>query len=73
MATPILSVKNLQKKFGQYTAVENLSFDIHQGEILGLLGPNGAGKTTTIQMLLGVMEPDRGEIIVFNQNFKKHR
>jgi len=73
MATPILSVKNLQKKFGQYTAVENLSFDIHQGKILGLLGPNGAGKTTTIQMLLGVMEPDRGEIIVFNQNFKKHR
>ncbi|MDO8582948.1 MAG: ABC transporter ATP-binding protein [bacterium] len=69
----ILDVKNLTKRFGKFTAVDNLSFSIKDGEILGLLGPNGAGKTTTIQMLLGVMEPTEGEIIYFDKPFKKHR
>jgi len=69
----ILDVKNLTKIFGKFTAVDNLSFSIKDGEILGLLGPNGAGKTTTIQMLLGVMEQTEGEIIYFDKPFKKHR
>ncbi|MBI2334625.1 ABC transporter ATP-binding protein [Candidatus Daviesbacteria bacterium] len=53
--------------------MDNLSFSLKDGEILGLLGPNGAGKTTTIQMLLGVMEPSFGEITYFGKPFYKHR
>ncbi len=73
MTNPVLEVKNLTKKFGSFTAVDNLSFSIEDGEILGLLGPNGAGKTTTIHMLLSVMEPTRGNIIYFNKSFEKNR
>lgn len=77
MQNDVLVAKNLTKKFdssaGEFTAVDNLSFSIADGEILGLLGPNGAGKTTTIQMLLGVMEPTDGEIIYFDRPFKKYR
>lgn len=73
MNTGILEVKNLTKQFGNFTAVDNISFSLKQGEILGLLGPNGAGKTTTIQMLLGVMTPTSGDIIYFGKEFAKHR
>jgi len=69
----ILEVKNLTKKFGQFTAVNNISFSVSQGEILGLLGPNGAGKTTTIQMLLGITTPDHGQINYFGKDFFTHR
>jgi ABC-2 type transport system ATP-binding protein len=69
----VLEVKNLTKKFGNFTAVDNISFEIKDGEILGLLGQNGAGKTTTIQMLLNLMEPTAGEISYFGKNFKNHR
>ena len=73
----VLDVKNLTKKFGskgkEFTAVDNISFSISDGEILGVLGPNGAGKTTTIQMLLGVMEQTSGTIEFFGKAFKKHR
>ncbi|MCZ6580708.1 MAG: ATP-binding cassette domain-containing protein, partial [Nitrospirae bacterium] len=50
MPTPIAEVRHLTKRFGDFTAVDDISFDIYPGETLGLLGPNGAGKTTTIQM-----------------------
>jgi ABC-2 type transport system ATP-binding protein len=73
MQNNILEVKNLSKKFGKFTAVDNLSFSIKDGEILGLLGPNGAGKTTTIQMLLGIMEPTEGDIAYFDKTFKQNR
>ncbi len=77
MQKVVLDVRNLTKKFnsssGEFIAVENLSFSILDGEILGLLGPNGAGKTTTIQMLLGVMTPSKGEIEFFGKSFYKHR
>jgi len=73
MTNPILEVKNLTKKFGDFTAVNDLSFSIADGEILGLLGPNGAGKTTTIQMLLGVMEPTKGNISYFGNSFETNR
>lgn len=69
----ILEVKNLTKKFERFTAVDDLSFEITEGEVLGLLGPNGAGKTTTIQMLLGVMEATGGVIKYFNKPFPKER
>ncbi len=69
----VLSVKNLTKRFKQFTAVNDLSFSLGKGEILGLLGPNGAGKTTTIQMLLGVLTATDGTISYFGKNFDKHR
>ncbi|WP_409300037.1 ABC transporter ATP-binding protein [Peribacillus sp. SCS-155] len=57
-----LSIKNLTKAFGENVAVNNVSFSLHQGEVLGLLGRNGAGKTTTLKMLLELIPKDRGEI-----------
>ncbi len=73
MSKPILEVRNLTKKFGDFTAVDNISFDIQEGEILGLLGPNGAGKTTTIHMLLGLITPSAGSIHMFGLDLAKHR
>lgn len=69
----ILQVKNLTKRFDDFLAVDNISFSLREGEILGFLGPNGAGKTTTLQMLLGVLTPTNGEINYFGKNFEKHR
>lgn len=69
----VLRVKNLTKKFGGFTAVDKISFELKKGEILGLLGPNGAGKTTTIQMLLGTLTPTSGEIVYFGKDFFKYR
>ncbi len=60
----IISVKNLVKKFATVTAVNNISFEVAQGEIFGFLGPNGAGKTTTIKMLTTLLHPTSGEIKV---------
>lgn len=73
MNSVILEVKNLNKKFGNFTAVDNLSFNIREGEVLGLLGPNGAGKTTTIQMLLGIMSPTKGSVRYFGKDLEKNR
>ncbi len=69
----ILDVKNLTKKFGDFTAIDDISFAIKTGEVLGLLGRNGAGKTTTIQALLGVMDPTHGTIHYFGKPFPKKR
>lgn len=65
----ILSVSNLKKSYGNYLAVNDLTFELKKGEVLGLLGPNGAGKTTTTQILLGLTEPDSGTISYFGKNF----
>ncbi len=73
MQNLILEVKNLTKQFGSFTAVDNISFSLADGEILGVLGPNGAGKTTTIQMLLSVMTPSSGDISYFGKPFIKNR
>lgn len=56
-----VTVRNLTKRFGDFVAVENISFDVKKGEIFGFLGANGAGKTTTIRMLTGLLEPSSGE------------
>lgn len=73
MSKNVLVVENLTKKFGKFTAVDDISFLVSEGEIMGLLGPNGAGKTTTIQMLLGVLTPTEGEIIYFGKNLHNYR
>jgi ABC-2 type transport system ATP-binding protein len=60
-ASQAVEVKNLTKRFGDFTAVDGIDFSIPTGEIFGLLGPNGAGKTTTIRMLCGILLPTSGE------------
>jgi ABC-2 type transport system ATP-binding protein len=67
----VISVKNLVKKFGNFVANDNLSFEVYQGEIFGFLGANGAGKTTAIRILSGLSEPSSGEVIVAGFNAKK--
>ncbi len=73
MFEPVVEVKGLTKVFKSLKAVDNVSFDIYPGEILGLLGPNGAGKTTIIHMLLGLTTPASGDIKVFGFDLKKNR
>ena len=58
----ILSVKKLNKSFGDFKAVNNVSLHVNKGDIYGFLGPNGAGKSTTLRMVLGLIKPDSGEI-----------
>ena len=60
----MIHVSHLTKKYGATTAVDNISFEIQQGEIVGYLGPNGAGKSTTLKMLVGLLHPTSGEISV---------
>src|SRR5580704_286436 len=72
----VLSVQNLKKIYPgkiPFTAVEGISFEMKEGEILGLLGSNGAGKTTTIQMLLSTLKPTSGTIAYFGKDFFTHR
>lgn len=64
-------VNNLTKKFGSFTAVDNVSFDVNRGDIFGFLGANGAGKSTTIRMLTGILEPTSGDAIVGGYSIKK--
>ena len=64
MTTPVLSVKNINKSFGGIHAVNNVSFDVYQGEILGLIGPNGSGKSTLFNCILGQLTPETGKVTV---------
>jgi ABC-2 type transport system ATP-binding protein len=64
----VIEVKNLTKKFGDFTANNNLTFEVRRGEIFGFLGANGAGKTTAIRILCGLLEPTSGEITVAGFN-----
>jgi ABC-2 type transport system ATP-binding protein len=68
-----LVVTGLSKHYGSTAAVNNVSFTVYAGEIVGLLGPNGAGKTTTINMILSVLTPSSGSIIIENADLAKHR
>ena len=60
----IIQVENLTKEFGDFTAVDSISFDVYKGEIFGFLGANGAGKTTAMKMLIGISNPTSGKAIV---------
>ncbi|WP_026909173.1 ABC transporter ATP-binding protein [Paucisalibacillus globulus] len=79
MTQPIVEVKNLKKSYKKrktkeiITAVDDISFTVNKGEILGLLGPNGAGKTTTIKMICGLVRPDSGEITINGIDNQKKR
>jgi ABC-2 type transport system ATP-binding protein len=64
---PTVRLNNITKSFGEFTAVNSLSLEVHAGRIYGLLGPNGAGKTTTIRMVVGITAPDTGTIELFGQ------
>lgn len=66
-----IEVKSLLKQFGEQTAVNQISFTVHKGEIVGFLGPNGAGKSTTMKMITGYLEPDGGEIRVNDTDVRK--
>ena len=69
----VLAAEGLRKAYGGVVAVEEVSFRVARGEIVGLLGPNGAGKTTTIDMVLGVLAPDAGRILVEGLDLATHR
>jgi ABC-2 type transport system ATP-binding protein len=71
--TQVIEVSHLTKQFGGFTAVDNISFLVKEGEVVGLLGRNGAGKTTTISMLLGLLTPTRGTIRIFGKDLETHR
>lgn len=60
---PILSIKELTKSFGGITALSDVSFDLHKGEVIGIMGPNGSGKTTLINCITGFLKPDSGEVL----------
>ena len=66
----ILSVRNLNKSFGGFKAVNNMNLHVNQGDIYGFLGPNGAGKSTTLRMVLGLIKPDIGEILINGESNK---
>jgi ABC-2 type transport system ATP-binding protein len=67
---PIISLRNVTKRIGRTTIIDDLTFDVPQGEIFGFLGPNGAGKTTTIRMIVGLMSITKGQILIKGKNIK---
>ena len=67
----MIQVENITKKYGTFTAVNNINFEIEEGEIVGFLGPNGAGKSTTMNMITGFIEPTSGRIIVDGYDISK--
>lgn len=67
----VISTRGLTKKFGNFTAVNGVSFDVMPGEVVGYLGPNGSGKTTTIRMLCGLLHPSAGLALVMGKDITK--
>src|SRR6476660_9652991 len=67
-----VAVKDLRKSYGDVQAARGVSFDIQDGEIFGLLGPNGSGKTTTVECIIGLRDPDGGEIEVCGIDARRH-
>ena len=65
---PILHINHLQKNFGKFQALKNITFDVYPGEVFGFIGPNGAGKSTTIRTLLGILRKSGGEATIFGQD-----
>src|SRR5262249_46579938 len=69
----LVEVHDLVRKFGEFTAVDHVSFEVHQGEIFGLLGPNGAGKTTTFRMLCGLLPATGGTLRIAGVDLRHAR
>lgn len=69
----IIEIRNLVKKFGDFTALDSINLKIKEGQIYGILGPNGAGKTTTISIVLGIEKPTRGQVLVDGMDNIKHK
>lgn len=67
-----ISVKNLTKKYGNFVAVDNISFDVKKGDFFGFIGPNGAGKTTTIKSIIGLLRPNAGTIELLGESIAKN-
>ena len=67
----MIEVKNVTKKYGSTIAVDNISFEVKDGEVVGFLGPNGAGKSTTMNMITGFIEPSKGQIIINGNDISK--
>ncbi|KKP70441.1 MAG: ABC transporter related protein [Candidatus Moranbacteria bacterium GW2011_GWE2_35_2-] len=67
----IIEVKNLVKKYGDFTAVKGISFEVYEGEIFGLLGPNGAGKTTTFEIMETLKDETDGDVIISGYSINK--
>lgn len=70
---PLIEVSHLQKNFGAFQAVKDVSFSVHEGDVFGFLGPNGAGKSTTIRCLLSLIKPSGGTIQFFGSSLSAHR
>ncbi len=70
---PAIEVRGLTKRFGDITAVDDLSFTVGAGTVTGFLGPNGAGKTTTLRMLLGLIQPDAGTAVISGRPYREVR
>jgi ABC-2 type transport system ATP-binding protein len=66
-----IKVENLTKRYGSFTAVDSISFQVDEGEVFGFLGPNGSGKSTTIRILTGIIKPDGGTAVVMGHDIKK--
>ncbi|GAY71904.1 ABC transporter, ATP-binding protein [Lentilactobacillus kosonis] len=64
----VLHLDHLQKTFGKFKALKNVTFDVNQGEVFGFIGPNGAGKSTTIRTLLGILKRTAGEATIFGED-----
>jgi ABC-2 type transport system ATP-binding protein len=69
MSTPAIATQGLTRSFGEFTAVDHISFEVAPGQFFGFLGPNGAGKSTTIKMLTGLLEPTSGSVEILGQKF----
>ena len=67
----MVELRSVRKSYGNFVAVDDLSFSIAPGKIFGLLGPNGAGKTSTIRMIIGIILPDAGEVRIFGEPFRR--
>src|SRR5690606_31155269 len=69
---PLVEVRLLNKRFGAVVAVDNVSFSVEKGEVLGFLGPNGAGKSTTMKVIAGVLPPTSGTALVAGEDVRSH-
>ena len=64
----VLEIRNLVKRYGNFTALDGIDLEVKQGEVYGFIGPNGAGKTTTIRVVLGILRADAGEVRIFGKD-----